>query len=178
MSKDKDNEFIILLAIGEVNETMSKDIISEVLQTDWEKIKQVHLYISSEGGYLHDCFSIIDTLEILRACYKFNIVTFGLGEIASAGLFLFMLGDKRILYPSCRVFVHEHITVSSEQTYSERLRADKGEETLVYNNYVDYTSRKLGLSKTKTKTLLKKNKWLTEKEIKNFNITTEERLRI
>jgi ATP-dependent protease ClpP protease subunit len=167
-----------LFAIGEVNDGMSQGIITELLSHNWEKdpVRQVLLYISSEGGYLHDCFAMIDLLEFFKYKYDFEIITFGLGEIASAGLFLFMVGDQRILFPSCRVFVHEHISMSAEQTYSERLKADKGEETIVYNNYLKYTARNLGLTNRRAKALLKKNKWLTELEIRNYNITTMDRI--
>ena len=178
METEKTINIKTLYAIGDVDEVMSKEIIKEMVEHDWDEDKpdEIHLYISSEGGYLHDCFAMIDIIDIFRKRFNFKVITFGLGEIASAGFFLFMLGDDRVLFPSCRVFVHEHITVSSEQTYSERIKADKGEETIVYSNYVDYTSRRLNLSKAKAKTLLKKNKWLTDKEVKNFNIITLERL--
>jgi ATP-dependent protease ClpP protease subunit len=178
MDEDKKPNIKTLFAIGNVDEAMSESIIKDMVETDWETepIDQVHLYISSEGGFLHDCFAIVDIIQIFKKTHNFEVVTFGLGEIASAGFFLFLLGNNRILFPSCRVFVHEHITISNEQTYGQRIKDDKGEETIIYNNYVNFTMNSLKLSKAKAKTLLKKNKWLTEKEIKTFNVITQERL--
>lgn len=167
--------FKTLYIIGEVNEKMTEEIARELIESDWisENIRELHIYICSEGGYLRDCFAIIDLIQQLRQQFPIIIRTYGLGEVASAGFFIFLLGDERQLFPSCRVFVHEHITVGTEQTYGERIKADKTEEKEVYDNYVKYTSDRLGISVTKTRNLLKKNKWLTKKEMRTYSISKE-----
>jgi len=165
----------IIYVIGEVNENTTECITKELLETDWtaDNVKELHIYICSEGGYLRDCFAIIDIIEGIRARHDILIRTYGLGEVASAGFFIFLLGDERILYPSCRTFVHEHITIGDEKTYGERIKADKTEEKEVYDNYVKFTSDRLGITSIKAKNLLRKNKWLTKKEVRNYNIHKE-----
>lgn len=162
----------IIHVIGEVNENTTENITKELIETNWKEdnIKELHIYICSEGGYLRDCFAIIDLIEDIREKDDIIIRTYGLGEVASAGFFIFLLGDERILYPSCRVFVHEHITIGDEKTYGERIKADKTEEKEVYDNYVNFTAERLNITNTKAKNLLRKNKWLTKKEVKNYNI--------
>ena len=161
--------------IGEVNENTTSEVVRELIDINWEKenIKEFNIYISSMGGFLSDCFAIIDLTLQLKKDRNIIINTYGLGEVASAGFFLFLLGDTRTLYPSCRVFVHSHITVGDEKTFVERVKADKTEEKELYNNYVDYMANQLGVSTTKAKNLLKKNKWLTKKEIRDYNIIKE-----
>lgn len=170
-SKKTDSKKIVYI-VGEVNEGTTEQILREVVETNWKEdsIKELDIYIVSEGGYLRDCFAIIDLITLLRKEKNITVNTYGLGEIASAGFFLFLLGDKRFLYPSCRVFVHEHITINDEKTYGERLKADRTEEKEVYDNYVSFTASRLDISITKAKNLLKKNKWLTKKEIEKHNI--------
>lgn len=167
--------FKVLYIVGEVNESTTSEVTRELLETDWadDNIRELHIYICSEGGYLRDCFAIIDLIEQIKDQFKVIIRTYGLGEVASAGFFIFLLGDERHLFPSCRVFVHEHITVGTEQTYGERIKADKTEEKEVYDNYVKYTSERLGISVTRTKNLLKKNKWLTKREVNNYGINKD-----
>lgn len=163
----------VLFVIGEIDEGTSGTIIPELLETDFEKnnIKELHFYICSEGGYLTHCFAIIDLILAIKKQFNLKIVTYGLGEIASGGFFLFLLGDKRILFPTCRVYVHEHITFGDEsQTYSERLKADKTIEKELYKIYSNYTATQLGISKVKAKRLLAKKKYLTAKEIKDYSI--------
>lgn len=171
----KPGAFKVLYVVGEVNENMSSDVIKEIIESDWseDNIKELHIYICSEGGYLRDCFAIIDLIQQIREQFGITIRTYGLGEVVSAGFFIFLLGDERHLFPSCRVFVHEHITEGAEQTYGERIKADKTEEREVYENYARYTSERLGLSLRKAKNLLKKNKWLTKQEVKSYNINKE-----
>lgn len=166
----------ILYIIGEINEGTTAEILREVIETEWEeeKIKEVEIYITSEGGYLKDCFAVIDIIQEYKKRYGLTIKTFGLGEISSSGFFLFLLGDYRYLYPSCRAFVHEHITMNDDRPYGERLKADRTEEKEVYVNYLSFTAERLGISLRKAKNLLKKNKWLTKKEIASYNLIKEE----
>lgn len=166
----------VLYIVGEINESTTSDVLRELIETSWEKenITILEIYIVSEGGFLRDCFAVIDLVTRIKKDHKLTINTFGLGEIASAGFFLFLLGDNRYLFPSCRVFVHEHITINDEKTYGERLRADRTEEKEVYNNYLSFTAQRLNITMLKARKLLQKNKWLTKKEINSFKIKTVE----
>lgn len=171
---DKDSDKKIIYIIGEINEEVANNTITTLLETDWSSgIKELHLYITSQGGYLADCFAITDLLLHVKSKYNLKIFTYGLGEIASAGFFIFIAGDERLIFPSCRVFVHTHITIDDGRTYQERIKADKTEEKEVYENYVKYTSKQLTLSIAKAKNLLKKSKWLSQKEIKDYNVGKE-----
>ena len=161
--------------IGEVNENTTSEIVREIIDINWdeENIKELNIYISSMGGFLSDCFAIIDLILQIKKDHELIVNTYGLGEVASAGFFLFLLGDARVLYPNCRVYVHSHITIGDEKTYIDRIKADKTEEKELYNNYVAYMAQQLNVSTTKAKNLLKKNKWLTKKEIRDYNINKE-----
>jgi len=170
---NEDSKTYQIFIIGEVNAEMSKEIIRTLFEIDWKQdnVTNLNVYISSEGGFLSDCFAMIDAFQFIKDTFNVHISTFGLGECASAGFFLFLLGDTRILFPNCVVFVHEHLTVSSESTYSDIKRENKHSKTL-YEMYVKYTSIRLGLSTTKIKNLLKRNRYLTCAELSKFNIIT------
>lgn len=166
-----------ICVFGEIGEATTASVIPELMAIDFEdeNIKELHIYICSEGGYLSHCFAIIDFILALKKQFNLTIYTYGLGEIASGGFFLFLLGDVRKLFPSCRIFVHEHITVGDEpQTYSDRLKADKTTEKELYETYLNYTAMMLGVNKRKAKSLLAKNKWLNKRDIKNYNILGED----
>ncbi len=165
-----------IYVFGEISESTSSCIIPDLAETDFktDKIKQLHIYICSEGGYLSHSFAIIDFITKLKKKYKFTIHTHAMGEIASGAFFLFLLGDKKILYPSCRIYVHEHSTINEEpKTYSIRIKEDKTSEKLLYEMYLKYTSTQLNLSRRKAKLLLKRNAWLSSGDIKRFNILGE-----
>jgi ATP-dependent protease ClpP protease subunit len=160
--------------IGEINEERSQDVIKSIFETDWkgEGINNLSIYISSEGGFLIDCFAMIDAIQFVRDSFDVHISTFGLGECTSAGFFLFLLGDLRVIFPSCKIYVHEHISMLGESSYDDTKREIK-DQKMVYDMYVEYTSKQLGISKARVKTLLKKNRYLTQKELEKFNIITK-----
>lgn len=162
-----------LYIIGEINEGMSKDIIKALFETNWKEdaINNLSIYISSEGGFLIDCFAMIDAIQFIRDTYDVHVSTIGLGECTSAGFFLFLVGDLRILFPNCRIYVHEHIATLGESSYDDTRREIK-DQKMVYDMYVAYTTKRLGISPTRVKNLLKKNRYLTPKELKKFNIIT------
>lgn len=170
---DGDTKTKQLYIIGEINEEVSKIVLRTCFDTDWDKegITNLNVYIASEGGYLKDCFAMIDAFDFVRETFGITITTFGLGEVASSGFFLFLAGDIRIMFPNCKAFVHEHIAPMGEQTYGERKRDDKDQKVL-YDMYVQYCARRMEISPTKTKNLLKKNRFLTAKELVSYNVIT------
>jgi len=158
---------------GEICEATSAAVIPELVECEFERdnIKELHIYICSEGGYLSHCFAIIDFILFLKKQFNLKIYTYALGEIASGGFFLFLLGEKRVMFPSCRIYVHEHITVDEEpKTYSNRIKEDKTTEKALYETYLNYTAQQLGTTKRRAKTLLALDKWLSSKDIARFNI--------
>ena len=162
---------------GEIGEDTTATVIPELLETDFEKenITELHIYICSEGGLLSYCFALLDFIQVLKAQFNLTIYTYGLGEIGSGGFFLFLLGDKRILFSNCRVFVHEHITINPEaKTYSDRLKETKTTEKELYETYLNYTIKQLNITKKEAKRLLAKNKFLNKKDIKVYKILGEE----
>jgi len=164
-----------IYVVGEINDEVSKEVLKALFETKWKKeqITNLSIYIASEGGYLQDCFAIIDAILFVKEAFNISVCTFGLGECASAGFFIFLSGDTRVLFPRCSVFVHEHITMFSESTYSETKKEEKDAKVL-YDMYVKYTSDRLGMSITRTKNLLKKNRYLTPQELVKYKIVTPE----
>jgi len=170
--KDKAKAIFI---IGEVNDQMCAQVLKALFETDWagDGIVELTIYISSEGGSLPACFAIIDAIDFVRDTFNVHVTTFGLGEAASAGFFLLINGDTRGLFPSCMVFVHEHMTIDQDtSSYSERKRVDKDQD-MIYAMYIDYTAKRLGITPTRVRGLLKKNRYLKKSELIKYNIITQ-----
>lgn len=159
--------------IGPITTETIKDVIVDLNEhKNINKLDELNIYISSEGGDLYSCLGMIDFIKQQQKSIGYKISTYGIGEIASGGFFLFTLGDKRFIYPMCRIFVHEHMVIEADQIpYSEKL-SDLKEEKILNNLYVNTIAESLKISKKDCKTLLKKNKWLTKKEIDRYNIIT------
>lgn len=72
--------------------------------------EHITLFITSPGGDLYSAISLIDIMEMS----EIPIRTIGLGQIASAGLLIFMCGHDRIISRSTEVMSHE-ATFNAEQ---------------------------------------------------------------
>ncbi len=162
-----------IFLVGEIDDKMVKETLGNLIDDeDINKINTLNIFICSAGGGLLECFAIIDLIEYKQRDINYTINTFGLGDIASGGFFLFLLGDNRILFPRARVYVHEHVVTEDDgQAYTKRQETLQEDETL-YRLYSSIVSKRLGISDKKAQTLLKKDKWLTDKEINDYNITT------
>lgn len=103
-------ESSIYLLFGDINNESVADASSWLLQANFEKKKpkQLTLLINSPGGDLHAAFAFI---ELMRGS-SIPIHTVALGQICSAGLFIFMAGAKghRTLTPTCTIMSHTYVT--------------------------------------------------------------------
>lgn len=152
------------------------DIISGLNSIDFttENINALKININTNGGSLMDCFAIIDCVEKIKYQYNLFIITEGWGSVVSAGFFLFLLGDERILNKSALIYVHEHITTQPvDVTYSKKVQEDRIEKHL-NDMYCDWVGTRLGIQKQKARELLKLDKWLDGETIAEFGITTQE----
>lgn len=107
---------------GEIDEERSKDCIGslmhlfesgkEYLENDEnpdeviESYSPMELLISTEGGHVHEMFSIYDVLRQIRS--KCTVQTTGLGKVMSAGVLLLAAGTKgeRKVGKHCRLMLH------------------------------------------------------------------------
>lgn len=161
--------------VGEVNESTLQNCLLELLEVSEgdDPFTNLNIYICSEGGALHECFAIIDLVNLIKIQRNISVTTIGLGEVASAGFFLFLLGDQRILLPNAKVFVHEHITLDpSPQPYGELMKECKTFEKELNQMYTNYTADRLDISVINARKLLRLNKWLNIKEISKYGLVT------
>ena len=113
--EDHSPESSVYLLFGEIDDRSVADASSWLIQTNFlkKKPKHVTLLINSHGGDLHAAFALI---ELMRGS-SVPVHTVALGQICSAGLFIFMAGEKgyRTITPTCTVMSH---------TYSSGIEGD------------------------------------------------------
>jgi ATP-dependent Clp protease protease subunit len=90
-----------------VDSDSAKSVIQWIIESNFseEKPDILNMMICSPGGSLSSAFAIIDVM----ASSTIPIRTIGLGEIASAGLMLFLAGSKgeRVLTPNTSIMSHQ-----------------------------------------------------------------------
>lgn len=78
-------------------------IINVNLNDDFEKTEVINLFIDTDGGDLSCAFKLIDVIRMS----EIPIRTIGLGKVASAGLLIFMSGDKRVFSENASILSHQ-----------------------------------------------------------------------
>jgi ATP-dependent Clp protease protease subunit len=97
------NSFALL--IDEIDSDSAKEIVQWILESNFseETPDILNLIICSPGGELASAFAIIDIMKSSHI----PIRTVGLGQIASAGLMIFLAGNERILTPNTSIMSHQ-----------------------------------------------------------------------
>lgn len=107
--KDKDDsKHSYYLLMEEISLTSVKPVIEWIFEANFteERPDLLNLIICSPGGDLNAAFALIDTMK----GSAIPIRTIGLGQIASAGLLIFISGDKgkRALTPNTSILSHQY----------------------------------------------------------------------
>lgn len=105
-----------------------------------KKKKELLLMICSSGGELEPAFALID---VIRSS-SIPIKTVGLGQIASAGLMIFLAGKTRVLTPNTSILSHQY-TWGSEGKHHELWAVTK-EFNLVHERMLTHYRMATGLS--------------------------------
>jgi ATP-dependent Clp protease protease subunit len=103
----QDNGMYVFM--GEVDNESMQPIIEWILHENYvvkKKKKELLLMICSEGGDMSAAFALIDVMF----SSKIFIKTVGLGQIASAGLLIFLAGSpgRRTLTPNTSIMSHQY----------------------------------------------------------------------
>lgn len=94
--------------MGEINIETCKTAIEWIFEANFmeERPDMLNLIVCSPGGDLNAAFALVDTMR----GSAIPIRTIGLGQIASAGLLIFISGDKgqRLLTPNTSILSHQY----------------------------------------------------------------------
>jgi len=133
-----------------------------------KKAKELLLMICSEGGDLQAAFALID---VMRAS-EIPVKTIGLGQIASAGLCIFIAGaaGRRVLTPNTSILSHQYSWAADGKAHE--LFAQVKEYELTFQRMLDLYKTATGLDdKAIRKYLLPpQDVWLGAEEALKLNI--------
>ena len=157
--------------MGEVDDDNIKPIIEWILHENFvakKKRKELLLMICSEGGDMSSAFALIDVMRSSLIPIK----AVGLGQIASAGLLIFLAGTpgRRTLTPNTSIMSHQYAW-GSDGKHHELLATIK-EFELTQKRMVAHYQECTGLDEDEIrKTLLPPHDvWLTAEEALQYKI--------
>lgn len=157
--------------MGEVDYDSIKPVVEWVLHENFvskKRRKELLLTICSEGGSVECAFALIDVMRSSQIPIK----TVGLGQIASAGLLIFLAGShgRRVLTPNTSILSHQFSWGSDGKAHE--LFATIKEFELCQRRMIRHYQETTGLNEDTIKqTLLPPHDvWLTAEEALSYNI--------
>ena len=157
--------------MGEVDTESIKPVIEWILHENYitkKKKKELLFMICSSGGEVETAFALID---VMRSSH-IPIKTVGLGQIASAGLLIFLAGSqgRRILTPNTSILSHQFSWGSDGKAHE--LFATIKEFELTHKRMIHHYKLTTGMDDdTIKKTLLPPHDvWLTAEEALSYKI--------
>jgi ATP-dependent Clp protease protease subunit len=163
-------EHSFYLMMGDVTLDSVKAVVEWIFEANFaeEKPKVLNLMITSPGGDLNAAFALID---VMRGS-AIPVRTIGLGQIASAGLMIFIAGEKgmRMLTPNTSILSHQYSWGAYGKEHE--LFATVKEFDLTTAKMVAHYKKCTGLAEKKIRDVLlpPQDVWLSPQEAKKLNI--------
>ncbi|WP_418128598.1 ATP-dependent Clp protease proteolytic subunit [Staphylococcus sp. HKU1] len=90
---------------GEINDETAYDVANKLLLLEATSDEPINLFISTQGVHVDSGFYIRDMINFIKP--KVNII--GSGWVVSAGIFIFLSGEKERRYslPNTRFMMHQ-----------------------------------------------------------------------
>jgi len=166
----KDSRHSFYLLMEDISLASCKPAVEWVLDMNFQEElpDMLNLVICSPGGDLNATFALIDTMR----GSSIPVRTIGLGQIASAGLLLFISGTKgqRILTPNTSILSHQYSWGAFGKEHE--LFAQVKEYDLTTKKMIAHYKKCTGLSEAKIRELLlpPQDVWLSAPEAKKLGI--------
>jgi len=114
--------------------------------------KPILLYITTNGGSLHQSFSIIDTIENM----KVPVHTICKGNVMSGGSLISLAGKRRYMTKHSFMLIHELRTNTGYSKYST-IQEELSNSSLLMKTIIDYYVRKSKMTIEEVEEQLKKD---------------------
>lgn len=168
--KEDSTKHAFYLLMEEINLNTCKNAIEWIFEANFaeERPEMLNLLVCSPGGDLNAAFALVDTMR----GSAIPIRTIGLGQIASAGLMIFISGDKgqRILTPNTSILSHQYSWGAFGKEHE--LFASIKEFDLTTKRMIEHYKKCTGLPEKKIREILlpPQDVWLSSVEAKKLGI--------
>lgn len=168
--KEESSKHSFMLMMEEVSLSSVKNAVEWIFEANFteERPEMLNLIITSPGGDLNAAFALID---VMRGS-AIPVRTIGLGQIASAGLMIFIAGDKgmRILTPNTSILSHQYSWGAIGKEHE--LFATVKEFDLTTKKMIQHYKKCTGLTEAKIREILlpPQDVWLSPQEAKKLGL--------
>lgn len=112
----------VIFLSGEINDSVSNIIVSELLYLDSLNNDDIFLYINSPGGSVSAGMAIYDTMNYIKS----DVKTIAIGLAASMGAFILANGTKgkRCSLKNSEIMIHQPLGGTSGQATDIKIAAE------------------------------------------------------
>lgn len=168
--KEEQSRHSFFLLMEEISLATCKNAVEWIFECNFqeERPDMLNMIITSPGGDLNAAFALVDTMR----GSAIPIRTIGLGQIASAGLMIFIAGEKgnRILTPNTSILSHQYSWGAFGKEHE--LFATVKEFDLTTKRMISHYKKCTGLSEKKIREVLlpPQDMWLSATEAKELGL--------
>ena len=173
LSDSGESKHSFFLMMEDINLQSVKQAVEWIFEANFaeERPEMLNMIITSPGGDLNAGFALID---VMRGS-AIPIRTIGLGQIASAGLMIFIAGQKgqRILTPNTSILSHQYSWGAFGKEHE--LFATVKEFDLTTKKMIEHYKKTTGLAEKKIREVLlpPQDVWLSPVEAKKLGLCDE-----
>lgn len=173
LGNDDDSTHAFYLLMDDISLTTVRPVIEWIFDANFseERPEMLNLIICSPGGDLNAGFALVDTMRGSAV----PIRTIGLGQIASAGLLIFIAGEKgqRLLTPNTSILSHQYSWGSFGKEHE--LFAQVKEFDLTTKRMIAHYKKCTGLTEAVIREILlpPQDVWLSAIEAKKLGLADE-----
>ena len=170
IGEENEPQHLFFLFMEEVSLSSVKPLVEWIFECNFteKRPESLNLIITSPGGDLNAAFAVIDTMRGSAV----PIRTIGLGQIASAGLMMFIAGTKgqRILTPNTSILSHQYSWGAFGKEHE--LFATVKEFDLTTKKMIQHYKKCTGLTESKIREILlpPQDIWLSPQEAKKLGL--------
>ena len=156
----------IIFISGEINDTLSNLVISELLYLDSINHNDINIYINSPGGSVTSGLAIIDTMNFIKSDVRTTVV----GMAASMASLILASGtkNKRFSLKNSEVMIHQPIGNTSGQATDIEIHAKRiiNKKKMLNKMLASLTNQPIDKITIDTE----RDKYLTSKEALDYGI--------
>lgn len=157
----------IIFISGEFDDDLADSVVGQLLflESD-DRESDIYMYINSPGGVMTSMYAIFDTMNYISP----DIVTVGIGTVASAGSFILAAGTpgKRHALPNTEVMIHELSSGYGGKAHDVRVHYKHMERMYekMIKHYAEFTGQKI----SKIKKDMEKDFYMSAEEAKEYGL--------
>ena len=160
----------IIFIRGKFDQDMADVVVAQLLYLESSDSEaDINIYINSPGGEISSMYAIYDTMQYIRN----DIVTIGMGTVASAASFILAAGSKgkRFALPNSSIMIHE-LSSGMDGKYHDMKNRFEHTARLhdrMAKHYVEFTGQKL----SKIKKDMETDYYMNVEEAKAYGLIDE-----